>query len=741
MVSNPSDSTAYIYGANMIQTLNGLSEVYPTYANLSSATKLREISYGSDAEGYKNEKLTGIGVGTNAMLQNVYAQNVGLPRASGGIGSLNLSSATQLKELKLNGSTLNVLELADGSSVELLYLNDLSTLTMSNLNRLNDIRLDEGIYNTLSDITVKNCPAFDPFSYELALTAPINYYIFNDFVWTIDVNTTKHFEYENGNVIGIKVLDKLLNAHIQQGATNATAMIGKIIIDAQCTVDEFAVYEKYAGVDKYPNVIIEYSDKVTKLEPKAVEIKFMGSEDANAATFYRVLGRSGQSNIGHLISAEGPTGVAITDPSKSDTSEFTYTFTGYWKDADDNMYYVDGLENPDVSAKNFNTVIPTANMVFYPVFKEEKKRHAIKFFDYDNNVILQNGEETFGVPYGETYIQAGGPMTNFYYKDSSNLPDNKRYGFKGWSTSRFKVDEGKNIEFIDLETHVIEKAMNLYPYYETEDVHKVATSEDYFSVSGGVINLKSEYKDTLQGKITIPTTVKGAKVHTIGSFANGYQSQSKITHVYFLDNSTITNINMSAFAYCRELLMVDLPATVREIDGSAFTGCEKLTTVTLNDNITTIGNSAFSGCSNLVLTALPTSLKTIGGSAFQSGGPGIQITSLPAGIEVIPAWTFNGCSNVKISEFGGGSSKLKEIGANSFNNAGKGDGKLDVEDINIHYSVEIIGADAFKGYATNTLKNVYFARPWEDGESYGKLVSEMGFDTTNPDLNFAQLDA
>ena len=211
--------------------------------------------------------------------------------------------------------------------------------------------------------------------------------------------------------------------------------------------------------------------------------------------------------------------------------------------------------------------------------------------------------------------------------------------------------------------------------------------------------------------------------------------------MYFLDNSAIVNINMSAFAYCRELLMVDLPATVRKIDGSAFAGCEKLITVTLNNNITTIGNSAFSGCSNLVLTALPTSLKTIGGSAFQSSGPGIQITSLPADIEVIPAWTFNGCPNVKISEFGGGSSKLKEIGENSFNSAGKGNGKPDVEDINIHYSVEIIGKDAFKGYATNTLKNVYFARPWEDGESYGKLVGEMGFDTTNPDLNFAQLDA
>lgn len=117
-------------------------------------------------------------------------------------------------------------------------------------------------------------------------------------------------------------------------------------------------------------------------------------------------------------------------------------------------------------------------------------------------------------------------MTNFYYKDSSNLPDNKRYGFKGWSTSRFKVDEAKNFEAVkvDLNTYVVDKAMNLYPYYETEDVHKVATSEEYFSVSNGVISLKSEYRDILQGKITIPTTVKGAKINTIGSFANGYES-------------------------------------------------------------------------------------------------------------------------------------------------------------------------------------------------------------------------
>ena len=109
--------------------------------------------------------------------------------------------------MKLEGSTLKALTLADGSSVELLYLNDLSTLAMSNLHRLNDIQLDENIYNTMSNISIKNCPAFDQYAYRLALEAPINYYLFNDFVWIIDVNTNKHFEYNDGKVVGIKVVN------------------------------------------------------------------------------------------------------------------------------------------------------------------------------------------------------------------------------------------------------------------------------------------------------------------------------------------------------------------------------------------------------------------------------------------------------------------------------------------------------------------------------------------------------
>lgn len=346
-------------------------------------------------------------------------------------------------------------------------------------------------------------------------------------------------------------------------------MVGKIIIDVAHDVNEFAVYEKYIGKDKYPNVIIEYTDKVNKLEPIAVELKFMGSEGENAEVFYRVLGKKGISNVGELISDNGPTGVAIKNPTLSDTDRFTYEFTGYWKSGE-KEYYVEGLENPKEEADSFSILTAETDMVFYPIFKEEAKKHAIKFHDYDGNVILQNGEESFGVPYGMSYVDAGGPMTNFYYKDSSDLPDNKRYGFKGWSTSRYKVDEGKNIEFIDLKNDKIVKAMNLFPYYVTEDVYEVASSEEYFDIVNGVVSLKDEYKETLQGKITVPNFPNATM---IGKFFGSNSGDYKVTHIYFLRGSNYTSVNTGAFSYNRNLKVVDLPSTIKAIENSAFYNC------------------------------------------------------------------------------------------------------------------------------------------------------------------------
>lgn len=724
MLDAPTDGTCYICGVNMIQTLEGLSNVYPKYAKLGNATKLKEISYGSDEEGYFNPKLNAVDIESNTMLQKAYIQNVGIARSeagTGGLGTLNLKNVLQLKELKINGSTITGLELADGSTIELLHLNDLSSLTMSNLNRLTDISLDEDIYNTLTRIDIRNCPAFDQYSYLLALNSlKLTTYLFNDFIWTLNINTTEHFDYDSGNVVGIKVLEKLGKL---SSSNSSTTLIGTIKIDCNCNVDEYDLYNKY--VKKYPNLIIEYTDKVTGLNP-AVELKFMAGDTEASAVHYRVLGSGdGDVSIGTLISAEGPTGAAITDPSKGDTSEYTYTFTGYWLHGD-KKYYVNGLENPEEGAINFDSVNPTESMVFIPEFKEEIRKHEIKFYDYDGKIILQNGKETFGVPYGSTYRGLDnpepGPLTNYYYLDSSNLADNKRYGFRGWSTSKFKVDEGRNMEYFDLYNDVVTKAMNLYPYYETEDVYTTSTNPDYFEQDGKEIRLKAEYKDFIAGKITIPDFPNA-------SIVGSMRSALGITHIFFLrDSVNYDTIGQNSCMSCSGLKYIELPLSITKIESSAFAGCIELETINLNNNITEIGQRAFAGlpltAMKVTINELPTSLKSIGGSAFYNGGPNIYITKIPDNITTIPMMTFYLTPNVSISEFGsnGTGSKLEFIDTQAFYECGSG-----ITSITVYSSVKTIGSGAFLNYGKASLQNAYFANA--EG-SYGGDASYMGLDSS-----------
>ena len=68
MIQSANDSTCYLYGSSMLQTLTGLSDTYPSYVKLANAGKLRSIAYGSDAAGYYNPNLTSLDIGSNPML-------------------------------------------------------------------------------------------------------------------------------------------------------------------------------------------------------------------------------------------------------------------------------------------------------------------------------------------------------------------------------------------------------------------------------------------------------------------------------------------------------------------------------------------------------------------------------------------------------------------------------------------------------------------------------------------------
>lgn len=697
MVEAPSDATCYVYGASMIQSMSGFDKLYPGYAKLNGASKLLSIELGSDAEKYYNARLTKVDAGSNTMLQKFQMRNSGTIEGQNAFGALALDRATRLNELLLSGSAVKELSLADGASTEILELNNLKVLTLKNLLDLKTIDLDDGIYDSIEELYITNCPKLDEYTYKFAKQNQLKRYHLNEFNWIIK-NEVENYDLSNdfklkedGSIESILAIDNLMdeNTAPKDGSTPATALVGTITVNVPCVVNEFDLYEKY--IKTYPNLVIKYKDVGDGYSP-AAELIFLKMKDSKEV-HYRVLGsgRADGDSVAKLVSTEGPTGIAMKTPSKEPSESQTFTYTGYWIDVNTNQkYYLSNdLEEDAViedGAISFADLIPETNMTFYPEYIVATRQYAVRFRDWTGQDIpqeLENGTAvtTWLVNYGEVY---NGPIKNYYYRDSSDLEDVLRWGFQGWSKYIYGDNAVQNPEYFDIVNTPITGDLILNAHFVKENCTKVASPMEYFQIEGNTINLNPIYKNTLKGKITIPTV---ENVTTIGDFSDTID----LTHIYFLDDNNIyTTVSSNAFTlsldvlydlnYYDNLIIVMLPKSVTEIGASAFQYRVQLEQIGISDNVESIGDSAFAG--DILKPSkpfkfvgldpssggLPKKLKTLGSAAFWKSQN--EITSLPDGVTSIPSSCFAFCKNVNISDFGIGNSKLTEIGSQAFFDAG-----------------------------------------------------------------------
>ena len=745
LIAAANDATCYIYGASMIQTIKDLYKLYPGYAKMTNASKLREFEIGSDNEGYYNPRLGEVSVGTNAMLQKFQARNVGDPAS---VSSLNLNNATQLETVLMTGSAFKELTLAPNATTKELELNPLNIFSATNLLDLDPekIRLDDGIYTSIKQAYINNCPVLDPYTYRFAKSASLTNYQFTDINWKIDSTTENDFiTNPEGEVVAFAVLENLTDGNTgpKLGTTTATALTGTITIDKACKIDEYAIYEKYAKT--FPNLVFKYTANVGNNFNPAVELIFWTNENAEEQ-YYRVLGSGDETgddahSIGHLISQNGPLGFAMGTPHKESTSAHNYAFTGYWIHEKDNVqtkYYKpsDFAEGAtiDPSATSFDDIIPTESMEFYPEYITSNRQYKVRFCDWAGNIILQDGKEEWLVDYNTTYKDAEGPMTNFHYRDSSGLQNHMRWAFQGWSKNQYKDKEIKNPVYEDLATMKVVNDVTLHGHYLSEDCRSVASKLEYFDFSTpGEISIASAYRDTLQGKITLPSAYNGTPITTVKDFS----AMQKVSHVFFLNgNTSYTTIAGRSFNGSLALTYVDLPTGITQIGDNAFQNCTALTTVEMKPSIEHIGSSAFHN-TKLTLEELPARLKTIGMGTFMSVST-LTLTSLPNSLESIGLNGFYNCPKLAINQFGGPDSRLRSIGQGAFS----GGTAIDTNIVDVYFgeSVDIIGANAFKDYGKNgKVSNIYFAKSaaqdyWASEDSYhANGIVGMGFD--NPPYN------
>lgn len=108
---------------------------------------------------------------------------------------------------------------------------------------------------------------------------------------------------------------------------------------------------------------------------------------------------------------------------------------------------------------------------------------------------------------------------------------------------------------------------------------------------------------------------------------------------------TVTEISDSAFANCKNLSSIELPASIASIGSKAFLGCDSLTSIIIPSSVTTIGKSAFYDCLNLESVTGMKGLESIGSYSFFNCQKLSKMT-IPSSATSIGKYAFRKCNSL-----------------------------------------------------------------------------------------------
>ena len=231
------------------------------------------------------------------------------------------------------------------------------------------------------------------------------------------------------------------------------------------------------------------------------------------------------------------------------------------------------------------------------------------------------------------------------------------------------------------------------------------------------VGYRSAISTTITGAITVPSTLGGVPVRSIGQSA--FLGCSGITSITIPDS--ITGIHDSAFSGCDGLADEDGFVIIRgklysyvgsssevivpnnvTIGDFAFYDCDTLESVIISEGVKNIGAYSFSGCKKLAQVTIPNSVTNIGSTAFSdcnelTSAKISQYVCLKTIVEIFPSVT-----NVIVSE------GVSTIGAECFS------GCESLQSITLPQSVTSIREKAFKDCIS--LKTVRFLGDAPDAE-------------------------
>lgn len=617
-----------------------------------------------------------------------YLEDFNMENCSTYTKSLSFTDCPQIKRIVITGNNCSTLVLpANGVLEELRLPTTVRSISIDSHSTLTDGSNEYGEpgftigyfdydtnkyvndFSKIDVLNINNTPGINTYDIvKVALENNLDKYSLQGVNWT--AIETDDFEIENGEIVGIKVLDGLINKSPYGEITVAESLTGSLVVDVTAsgnyTIDEFVMYQKYHKI--FPDLDITY--KSSGLKPASF-IKFYSSETVVGDPQYSVL-TNGTENLAFLTSINGPNGTILSTPLKPQTNDTVYEFSGFWKVAEAAIN--SGMTVGDlISQDDFANYTPTGAVSFVATYNSSKREYYITLYDDDGSTKLLDKAVLYWNDDIGTSLDGNGRLT-YNYKDYSDENNPYiQYQFTGWRSAADYAAGANTPTWESLKGKAVTSDFIAYATYSLKDVRQNSLKREFFedNLKNGVLTLKSKYINLLQGIINIPAVAGATSIKGFGSSEGG----AAITGVIFESGSSYTTIGYDAFYKCTKLTSIDLPSTVTILDTNAFNKCTNLVDIDIS-NITVFKDSCFYQCSNLACTELNENTTTFGLSSFFEC-KNLQISKLPLKVSIVPGSCFYGCSKITINNFGDEEgSALTELGSHAFHSAGSSVSKM-----------------------------------------------------------------
>ncbi len=271
-------------------------------------------------------------------------------------------------------------------------------------------------------------------------------------------------------------------------------------------------------------------------------------------------------------------------------------------------------------------------------------------------------------------------------------------------------------------------------FIETLDLLSVKASAEEngiftYSVTNGEATI-TDCDESASGEITIPSTLDGYSVTSIGKLA--FSDCTGLTSVTI--GNRVKSIGNYAFSDCTGLTSVTIPDSVTSIGDFAFLGCNALTSIIIPDSVISIGDSAFDYCTSLANVTIGAGVTSIDDYAFLNCNALTSII-IPDSVTSIGAFAFFDCTGLTSITIGNG---VKSIGNYAFSDC------INLTNITIPDSVTSIGNYAFYG-----LMNVAYSEnmkaegsPWGARVVNGYVEGDLVYkDSRKEELVFCRVNA